>query len=137
MKCHQTVVLGLGLVTIFAVALAAGVGGEGNVPLEARAADSRNGPSALELVDWWMLGSVLLGAAISAFFAWRSSAELWEAVDKLHLLITDLALYLWKAGVREERPALDEKGRLKVRQHFFPAGGDEAEEGQAPTLKPR
>ena len=86
MKCHPTVVLGLGVATIFAVAMAAGVGGEGNVPLEARAADSGNGRSALELVDWWMLGSVLLGAAISAFFAWRSSAELWKAVDTLHLL---------------------------------------------------
>jgi hypothetical protein len=79
-------------------------------------------------VEWVIgIGGLVLGVVgivvavkITNHHARKASAELREEVDRLHLLLTHLAIYMEEAGlVKEVR--LDEKGRLKLWQPVRPA----------------
>jgi hypothetical protein len=92
-------------------------------------------------VEWVIgIGGLVLGVVgivvallIANHHARKASAELREEVDRLHLLMTHLAIYMEEAGlVKVVR--LDEKGRLKLWQPVRPAPGEESEEGPPPTV---
>ena len=60
MTSRQTVALGLGLIVIFAVAVVAGIGGEGGTLTEARAGSGEEGSSGLQTAA----NTVLIGVAV-------------------------------------------------------------------------
>ena len=67
---------------------------------------------------------LVVGVKITNHHARKASAELKEEVDRLHLLLTHLAIYMEQAGlVKVVR--LDENGRLKLWQPVRPAPGEE------------
>jgi hypothetical protein len=79
-------------------------------------------------VEWVIgIGGLVLGVVglvvavkIANHHARKASAELREEVDRLHLLLTHLAIYMEQAGIVKE-VRLDEKGRLKLWQPVRPA----------------
>jgi hypothetical protein len=76
---------------------------------------------------------IAVGVKVTNHHARKASAELKEEVDRLHLLLTHLAIYMQEAGlVKVVR--LDENGRLKLWQPVRPAPGEESEEGPPPTV---
>jgi hypothetical protein len=78
---------------------------------------------------------LVVGVKIANHHARKASAELREEVDRLHLLLTHLAIYMQEAGlVKEVR--LDEKGRLKLWQPVRPATGNEPRRDSPRLLPP-
>jgi hypothetical protein len=97
-------------------------------------------------VEWVIgIGGLLLGvvgivvavkiANHYARKARKASAELREEVNRLHLLLTHLAIYMEEAGL-VEAVRLDENERLKLWQPVSFATGDEPRRDNARPLPP-
>jgi hypothetical protein len=105
------------------------------------------------IVEWvidipleWVIGigGLLLGVVglvvavqIANRHARVASAELREEVDRLHLLMTNLAIYMEQAGIIKE-VRLDANGRLKLWQPVSPAypSDEERRDSPPPPLPP-
>ena len=80
------------------------------------------------LVEWVIgIGGLVLGVVglvvgvlIATHHVRKASAELREEVDRLHLLLTHLAIYMEQAGIIKDL-RLDANGRLKLWQPVRPA----------------
>ena len=70
------------------------------------------------------VGGIVVAVKIANRHARKASAELREEVDRLHLLLTHLAIYMEQAGL-VKGVRLDENGRLKLWQPVRPAPGEE------------
>ena len=83
----------------------------------------------IDILVEWVIGigglvlgvvGIVVGVLIATHHARKASVELKEEVDRLHLLLTHLAIYMQEAGIVKE-VRLDEKGRLKLWQPVRPA----------------
>jgi hypothetical protein len=97
------------------------------------------------VVEWvtgipleWVIGigglvlgvvGIVVAVKIAKRHARAASAELREEVNRLHLLMTHLAIYMEEAGLIKE-VRLDANGRLKLWQPVRSAPGDEPADGQ-------